>query len=254
MTKMRLQKFLAAAGLGSRRSCEDLIRSGRISIDNVPATVLGTVVDPDKQTVTFDGVKVELPKKVYILVNKPVGYVCSSRRDRSDRSLVTDLVETGGGFGGRAGGARLFCVGRLDVDSKGAIILSNDGDFSNTVCHPRYDVPKTYRVRVRGRVEARDLEKLRTGIWTSEGKTSATEVKKIRSTRTETILRITLREGKNRIIRRVMAKMGLKVTELERIRIGPVALGSLKPGSWRKLNKPEISKLLAAGKGRPRRR
>jgi len=235
MTRVRLQKILAASGLGSRRACEELILTGRVSVDGIPVTAMGTTVDPDIQKITFDGNRISLPKKHYFLVNKPVGYVCSSRTDRSGRPLVTDLV--------RIPGIRLFTVGRLDVDSKGAIILTNDGEFSNVVSHPRYDVPKTYRVRVRGQLDAETVEKLRQGIWLAEGKTTPTEVKVIRSTRTETILRMTVKEGKNRIIRRILARINLKVTELERTRIGAVALGSLKAGAYRRLSAAEVKKL-----------
>jgi len=242
MTRARLQKVLAAAGLGSRRACEELILSGRISVDGNPATKLGTTVDPDMQEVAIDGRKLKLPGKVYVLVNKPVGHVCSNKRDRTDRPLVTDLV--------LLPDVRLFSVGRLDVDSKGAIILTNDGDFANRISHPRYDVPKTYRVRVEGELKAETIEKLRKGVWLSEGKTTPTDVRVISSVRSHTMLRITLSEGKNRVIRRVFARLMLKVTELERTRIGPLTLGSLKPGQFRKLNQTEIKKLLAFGQTR----
>ncbi len=254
MTRMRLQKFLALVGLGSRRACETLIAEGRISVDGTPVTKLGTTIDPDLQKVAQDGVPLKMPKKVYLLVNKPVGYICSSRRDRTDRPLVLDLVEKPG--------IRLFTVGRLDVDSKGAIILTNDGDFANIVAHPRYDIPKTYKLRVRGQLTEDEIEMLRKGVWLAEGKATPIEVRIIKRLRSETIVRMTLKEGKNRIIRRVMAKAGFKVIELERTRIGPVALGSLKTGRNRNLNSVEIKKLLtagtdsfgAAGKGAARKR
>ena len=195
----------------------------------------------------MDGKRLKLPGKVYFLVNKPMGYLCSSRRDRTGKPLLTDLV--------MLPELRLFSVGRLDVQSKGAIILTNDGDFANRISHPRYDVPKTYRVRVEGDVTSDVLEKLRKGVWLSEGKATPTDVRVISQARNQTLLRITLSEGKNRIIRRVLAKLKLKVTELERTRIGPIALGSLKPGQSRRLNRTEVQKLLTGGlKPRSRRK
>lgn len=236
MVKMRLQKFLAAAGVGSRRACEEIILEGRVSVDGIAMTKLGTSIDPDIQKVSLDGNRVRIPKKVYYLVNKPVGYICSNRRDKSKRPLVADLVQPNE--------MRLFSVGRLDVDTKGAIILTNDGEFSNLVSHPRYDIPKTYRVRVKGDVNAGILEKLRKGVWLAEGKTTPTEVSTIRSTRQDTIIRLTLTEGKNRLVRRILARLGLKVTELERTRIGPVRLGNLKVGKFRKLTSTEVKGLI----------
>lgn len=236
MTRMRLQKYLASAGKGSRRACEEMILEGRVAVDGSPVLELGTSVDPDVQKVTLDGNRVRPPGKAYYLINKPVGVVCSNRADRTGRPLLKDLIP--------AAGVRLFSVGRLDVDSKGAIILTNDGDFANRVSHPRYDVSKTYRVRVAGEVSEEMLEKLRSGVWLSEGKTSPAVVNVMRSSRQETLLRITLSEGKNRIIRRILARLRLKVTELERTHIGPIPLGRLKAGQYRKLNATEVKKLL----------
>jgi len=135
-------------------------------------------------------------------------------------------------------------VGRLDVDSKGAILITNDGEFSNYVTHPRYDISKTYRVRITGQVDQSVLEKLRSGIWLSEGKTGSIDAKVIRTTKNDTILRLVIKEGKNRIIRRILAKLGFTVTELERTRIGTIALGKLKPGTYRELKPVEVKKLL----------
>lgn len=245
MAQTRLQKILSAAGLGSRRACEELILSGRVTVDGVPVTKLGAQADPDLQEIAFDGKPLKLQKKYYFLLNKPVGYLCTNRADKTKRPLAVDLVRP-------PGNARLFCAGRLDVDSKGAIIVTNDGEFSNYITHPRYDITKTYRVRVDGNVEAKDLEQLRKGVWLSEGKTGCIDVKVIRELRKETIIRIMLKEGKNRVIRRVMAKLGFRVTELERTRIGDVALGKLKSGSYRELKAVEVKKLIPR-KTKPRK-
>ncbi len=241
MVATRLQKILSAAGLGSRRACEIFIREGRISVDGAVVNRLGAQADPDLQTIAFDGTPLRLPKKVYYLLNKPAGYLCTSKPDRSGRPLAIDLV--------RRPDVRLFCVGRLDVDSKGALILTNDGELSNYITHPRYDLPKTYRVRIDGPMEESLLERLRKGVWLSEGRTGSIDVQVVRAGRRETLLRLVIKEGKNRVIRRVMAKLGLRVTELERTRIGSLALGRLKSGDYRPLSPAEVSRL----KPKPRR-
>ncbi|MFH1999246.1 MAG: pseudouridine synthase [Planctomycetota bacterium] len=237
MTRIRLQKILSAAGLGSRRACEALIQSGRVTVDGVPVSQLGAQADPDLQEIAYDGSPLKLQKKYYYLLNKPVGYLCTNKPDRSGRPLAVDLIRSPGGI-------RLFCAGRLDVDSKGAIIVTNDGAFSNYITHPRYDISKTYRVRVSGKITGVIIESLRKGVWLAEGKTGSIDVKIIRELHNETILRMTLKEGKNRVIRRVMAKLELRVTELERTRIGDVALGQLKAGTFRELKPIEIKKLI----------
>ena len=244
MTRMRLQKFLALAGLGSRRACEELIQNGRVAVDGATVTRLGTTVDPETQTIACDGTRLKAPKMYYFLLNKPAGYICSARPDRTGRPLVADLL--------KVPGVRLFSVGRLDVDSKGAILLTNDGDFANRVSHPRYDIAKTYRVRVQGAVSRETLEQLRRGVWLAEGRVSPTEAAVIRETRRDTLLRIVLREGRNREIRRILARLELRVTELERTRIGTIALGRLKPGEARPLKEVEVRRLLAGGT--PRRK
>ena len=233
MTRMRIQKILAAAGLGSRRACEALIEEGRIAVDGALVTRLGAQADPDLQVVSYDGTPLKMPKKFYYLLNKPVGFLCTNTPDRSGRPLAVDLI--------KGASVRLFCVGRLDVDSKGALIITNDGDLSNYVTHPRYDIPKTYRVRVAGHMDDVMLERLRKGVWLSEGRTGSIEVKVIRTTRKDSLLRLVIKEGKNRIIRRIMAKLELRVTELERTRIGSLALGSLKAGTYRLLSNAEVN-------------
>jgi len=232
---MRLQKILSEAGFGSRRACEAFVLAGRVKVDGVPMSELGSQADPDFQTITFDGTPVKIDRKVHYLLNKPPGYICSNKTDRSGRPLAKDLV--------RHPGARLFCAGRLDVDSKGALIVTNDGEFANRITHPRYGLTKTYRVRVQGEVGPDLIERLRKGVWLSEGKAGGIEAKVIRAARDETVLRMVLGEGKNREIRRIFAKLDLRVTELERTRIGDVALGKLAPGEYRPLSAVEVKKL-----------
>ncbi len=234
----RLQKVLARGGLGSRRSCEELIAAKRVKVNGVVASEPGVRVDPAADEVTVDGVLVEFERPVYVLLNKPKGFVCTNRPTRGERSAV-DLVTD-------RGGPRLFCVGRLDEESNGALILSNDGEFCNLVTHPRYGVAKTYRVVVHGKVEGDVLGEVQHGIHLSEGKTSPARVQVVKRTRNLSILRMTLREGKNRHIRRVFARVGFPVKEITRIAIGPVQLGRLPSGSYRLLSAEEVRDLTAA--------
>ena len=230
----RLQKVLAAAGLGSRRQCEELITVGRVEVDRHVVTELGTRVDPARQQVRVDGVPLAAPKLVYYAVNKPVG-VLSTNRDPSGRPRVIDLVP------GRD--ARLFAIGRLDLHSEGLILVTNDGELANRLTHPRYGVGKTYRVVVAGRPTGDILAKLRQGVHLAEGLARAERVE-IKSLHKEsTLLEMVLREGKNREIRRVLARVGHKVERLTRIAVGPVRLGNLPTGACRRLTHEEVAAL-----------
>jgi len=240
MAMIRLQKILSSAGIGSRRACEGFIQEGRISVDGVVITRLGAQADSTMQSIEVDGVPIKVEQKVYYLLNKPGGYLCTNKPDSTGRPLAVDLI--------RRSDLRLFCVGRLDVDSRGAIIITNDGMLSNYITHPRYDIPKTYRVRINGLVGPEMIETLSKGVWLAEGRTGGADVTLIRTTRMHTILKVTIKEGKNRIIRRIMAKLDLRVTELERTRIGSIALGKLAPGDYRELKQVEINKLIPRNK------
>jgi 23S rRNA pseudouridine2605 synthase len=235
----RLQKVLAAAGLGSRRQCEDLITSGRVEIDRKMVTQLGTRVDPDRQEIRVDGQSLVLGRRVYYALNKPKGVVATNR-DPSGRPRVIDLVP--------AHGSRLFAVGRLDLSSEGLILVTNDGELANRLTHPRYGVSKTYRVQVAGRPGPDVLAQLRRGVHLAEGMARAEQVE-IRSHQKEsTWLEMVLREGRNREIRRLLAHVGHKVLRLVRIAVGPVALGKLPPGACRRLMPEEVSQLRQATK------
>jgi 23S rRNA pseudouridine2605 synthase len=235
----RLQKVLAAAGLGSRRQCEDLITSGRVEVDRKVVTQLGTRVDPDRQAVRVDGQSLVLGRRVYYALNKPKGVV-STNRDPAGRPRVIDLVP--------AHGSRLFAVGRLDLSSEGLILLTNDGELANRLTHPRYGVSKTYRVQVAGRPGAEVLAQLRRGVHLAEGLARAEQVE-IRSHQKEsTWLEMVLREGRNREIRRLLAHVGHKVMRLVRIAVGPVSLGKLPPGAYRRLLSDEVRQLRQATK------
>ncbi|MGD9647857.1 MAG: pseudouridine synthase, partial [Pirellulales bacterium] len=222
----RLQKVLAAAGIGSRRRCEELIVDGRVEVDRQVVDQLGSRVDPDTQEISVDGVALPRTKRVYYLVNKPVGVV-STNYDPAGRSRVIDLVH--------AGGQRVYTVGRLDRTSEGLILVTNDGELANRLMHPRYGVEKTYLARVAGTPSDEVLEQLTTGVRLAEGIARAEQVT-VRSTQAKsTLLEIVLREGRNREVRRILARVGHKVLELKRIALGPLRLKDLKPGEVRRL-------------------
>jgi 23S rRNA pseudouridine2605 synthase len=233
----RLQKVLAAAGIASRRQCEELIAAGRIQIDRQVVTKLGTKVDAARQEVRVDGVPLPKPKRLYLAVNKPPGVV-STNRDPSGRPRVVDLVP--------ADGARLFCVGRLDLHSEGLILLTNDGELANRLTHPRYGVRKTYRVQVAGQPTPQVLARLRRGVRLGEGLARVEQIRVKSRQKESTSLEMVLREGRNREIRRLLARVGHKVLRLTRIAVGPVRLGSLPSGAYRRLTNKELDALRQA--------
>ncbi|MBI5360745.1 MAG: rRNA pseudouridine synthase [Planctomycetes bacterium] len=223
---IRLQKFLAQAGFGSRRQCEELILEGRITIDGNKVTELGTKVEPGRQTVYCDDEPVRQERPVYIIFNKPPGVICSNKDNTGGRRpRVIDFFPKVK--------QRLFPVGRLDVDSSGLLIVTNDGELCNMLTHPRYEVPKTYFVTVQGYVSPRSSEKIQNGIWLSEGKTGRSKLHIIKRAKDFSVVTITLREGKNREVRRIFANLGHDVINLVRVKIGSLSLGNLKPGEYR---------------------
>jgi len=235
---VRLQKVLAARGLGSRRECETWIVEGRVQVNGRVANQLGTRVDPERDEIRVDGEVLRAPaRRRYYLVNKPPGVVCT-HRDPQRRLRLVDLVPDG---------SRLFPVGRLDRSSEGLILLTDDGDFANRLAHPRYGVPKTYRVRVAGHPTVVELQKLRKGVYLAEGRARVDSIRIRRRYRQSTELEVVLKEGKNREIRRILARIGHKVVQLKRIAIGPLRLGSDIPsGAYRELRGAEIKRLLQA--------
>jgi len=229
----RLQKVLAAAGIGSRRQCEELIRTGRIEVDRHVVTEMGTRVDPAAQEIRVDGEALPKTDRVYYAVCKPQGVVSTSR-DPSGRPRVVDLIPER---------ARLFAVGRLDLHSEGLILLTNDGELANRLTHPRFGVPKTYRVQVAGSPDAEVLEKLRRGIHLAEAVARVDQVEVKSRHGKSTVLELVLSEGRNREIRRILAKVGHKVMRLTRLAVGPVRLGKLAPGEYRRLTREELDAL-----------
>lgn len=237
--KVRLNHFLAMSGVCSRRAADALIASGRIEVNGELVTELGVRVDPKADDVRFDGNRVLPERPVYVLFNKPKGVVCTNARHEQKKRVIDFLPQVRG---------RLFTVGRLDLDSEGLILLTNDGSFAMEMTHPRYGVPKLYAVLVRGRIEQQDVHKARGGVWLAEGPTTGMQIKIERSGKDRTYMKVTLREGKNREIRRVFAQLGYPVISLKRVRIGDLSLHGLSAGEWRFLQLHEVQRLREVAK------
>lgn len=237
--KVRLNRFLAMSGVSSRRAADELITNGRVEVNGTTVTELGMRIDPANDEVRVDGRRVQQEKKLYILFNKPAGVVCTNARHEQKKRVIDLLPEVRG---------RIYTVGRLDLDSEGLLLLTNDGDFALQMTHPRYGVPKVYAVEVRGRVEKEDLEKARGGVWLSEGPTAGMKIRVEHQGPGKTFLRVMLREGKNREIRRVFAKLGYPVKSLKRVRIGDLTLHGLGTANWRYLTPTEVKDLIEISK------
>jgi 23S rRNA pseudouridine2605 synthase len=236
----RLQKVLAQAGVGSRRGCEELILQGRVTVDGQVVRELGTRVDPTTQKVAVDGQRVQAERLVYYAVCKPKGYV-STNNDPAGRPRVIDILPEIP--------ERVYTIGRLDEQSTGLMLLTNDGALANRLAHPRYGVEKLYRVVVAGSPDRSVLTQITEGVWLAEGKVRARRVRVVGSKGQATVLEMTLAEGKNREIRRMMANLGHKVMSLTRITVGPITLKGLGPGEYRPLTAAEVGLLrkVAAG-------
>ncbi len=232
----RLQRLLASAGFGSRRQCEELIEAGRVEVDGEVVTKLGTTVTADVSKVRVDGVLLKKQKLVYFAVNKPVGFV-TTNRDPHGRPRVIDLVPPD---------ERVFPVGRLDRNSEGLILLTNDGELAQKLTHPKFGVRKVYRVTVAGKVDPETMRQMRKGIYIAEGFVRVEGAKLMKSRSRSTEMEIVLREGKNREIRRILARLGHKVQHLRRIAVGPLRLGDVPSGAYRVLSNQEIDKLWMA--------
>lgn len=227
---MRLQKFLSAAGVCSRREGEAYIQSGRVSVNGSVVTELGTKVDPEKDRIAVDGAPVTLERNlIYIALHKPKGYVTSCRQ--GEDKIVLDLIDIP---------ERIYPVGRLDKDSSGLLLLTNDGRIHHRLSHPSFDHEKEYDVTVGKPMPIGAIRKLEKGLPLMGRKTRPAAVKQLSAQR----FRITLMEGRNRQVRRMVRKVGNQVTRLHRIRISSIRIGSLAPGSWRYLQEAEKSELL----------
>ena len=234
----RLQKILASAGFGSRRQCEELIEQGRVEVNGQVAKLGGKAVLGSTE-IKVDGERLKSTKPVYLALFKPKGYLCTNA-DQQGRARAMDLIPKT--FG------RLFLIGRLDKDSEGLILLTNDGALSERLTHPKYAVPKVYRVQVAGELTETGVRQLREGVHLAEGFAKAAHVVIKGRHKQSTILDMTLTEGMNREVRRLLARIGHKVLTLVRIAVGPVKLGKMVPGEWRKLTQAEVERLYTAGK------
>jgi pseudouridine synthase len=235
VTEVRLQKFLADAGVASRRAAETLIEAGRVSVNGHPVRLLGTKVVSGRDTVTVDGKPARARRRLYLALHKPRGCVCS-RQDERGRPTIYDLLPPDW--------TNVQSVGRLDYDSEGLLLLTNDGDFSLRLSHPRFGVRKKYAVRVEGRVDEEGKKRLLQGIVDEGERLRARSVRVLNAGRAGSSLEIELTEGRNREIRRMFAALGMTVTRLLRVQVGPLKLGELRPGRWRALTETEIESLL----------
>jgi 23S rRNA pseudouridine2605 synthase len=253
--KQRIQKILANAGVASRRNVEEMIRQGRVAVNGKVMIELPILVDPFKDKITVDDELVKIDRRltqdrVYFLMYKPRGIystnVSQGEQKRAIDLLPPDVKE------------RVYPVGRLDADSKGLLLLTNDGELTNQLTHPRYGISKTYRAVVDGYIEPEQLQELEHGVWmgdprTGKGfKTGRARIRIVHRSRQQSILELTIREGRNRQVRRMLARLGHKVRDLTRIKMGPLTLDGLKPGDVRTLTLKEIKQLRKLGRDEPR--
>jgi 23S rRNA pseudouridine2605 synthase len=235
---VRLQKVLAAAGVGSRRSCEELIGAGRVEVDGQVVRRFGARVDPKTQVIRVDGKRIPASEDlVYLALNKPAG-VLSTMSDDRGRKTIADLVADRG--------ERLFHVGRLDYETEGLILLTNDGELAHRLAHPRYGVLKTYLAEIRGPVRKDLARRLTTGVELEDGTVTADRFRVVDQAGPRVLVEITLHEGRKHVVRRMLAGVGHPVSRLVRTQVGPVTLGALKPGTSRRLSTAEIGNLYAA--------
>lgn len=237
MEKVRLQKYLANCGIASRRKAEELILQGKVTVNKKVVTELGTKIEPNKDVVEFNGKKVTLNEEyVYILLNKPIGYVTTAK-DQFNRDSVLDLVKTN---------KRLVPVGRLDMYTSGALILTNDGDFVYKVTHPKHEIDKTYTVTIKGIVKNEEVEVLKKGVKIEDYITSPAKVKILKTDeeKNQSRLEITIHEGKNRQVRKMCEAIGHKVLALHRSKIAGIGVKDIPLGKWRYLRVDEIKKIL----------
>ncbi len=234
---VRLQKFLAESGVASRRKSEELIADGKVKVNGRTASI-GDKINPKKDTVTVSGKKIVKRKEfTYILLHKPRGFI-TTMSDEMDRKCVAELIKDVP--------VRVYPVGRLDRDSEGMLLFTNDGEFANAMTHPTKHVPKTYRVTVRPSITEEQITQLTTGIIIDDRKTAPAQVRVVTKEEGRVVLEIILYEGRNRQIRKMCEAVGLEVARLKRTAIGSIKLGMLKQGAWRELNEDEVRKLMIA--------
>lgn len=235
--KVRLQKFLAECGVASRRKSEELIEQGKVKVNGNKASI-GDKINPKRDTVTVSGKKIIKQKNyTYILLHKPRGFI-TTMSDEMDRKCVAELIKDVPG--------RVYPVGRLDRDSEGMLLFTNDGEFANAMTHPTRHVPKTYRVTVRPSINEDQITKLTTGVMVDDRMTAPADVRVITKQEGRVVLEIILYEGRNRQIRKMCEEVGLEVARLKRTAIGSIKLGMLKQGAYRELTEDEVRKLMIA--------
>ncbi len=237
MEEIRLQKYMANSGVASRRKCEEYISQGKVKVNGVVTTELGTKVIPSKDTIEFEGkILGNYEKQVYILLNKPIGYVTTTN-DQFGRDDVLDLVKVK---------ERIVPVGRLDMYTSGALILTNDGDFVYKVTHPKHEINKTYTVTLKGIITREEVTKLQNGVDIGDYITKPAKVKILKTDEEKQIsrLEIVIHEGKNRQVRRMCESLGRKVLALHRTKIGDISVKDIALGKWRRLRPDEINKLI----------
>lgn len=234
---VRLQKFLADAGVASRRASEEIILEGRVTVNGRKVRELGSKIDPEKDHVSVDGRALKPKRKLYLAIHKPKGYICS-RNDPENRPCLNELLPREW--------TNLYSVGRLDYMSEGLIFYTNDGDFALKLTHPRYGVRKKYRATIDGEVTPEMAATLAKGVFWEGEKLKAEEVRVLKSASGHSHVELTMREGKNREVRRLFESQGLTVEKLQRTQIGPVKLGELPKGKWRTLTASEIKSLISA--------
>ena len=238
MEEIRLQKYLAEAGIASRRKAEELIQQGKVKVNNAIVTELGTKINPEKDKIEYEGkIITREDEKIYILLNKPIGYVTTAK-DQFNRDSVLDLVKVK---------QRIVPVGRLDMYTSGALILTNDGDFVYQVTHPKHEIEKTYTVTIKGIVTKEEVERLKKGIKIEDYTTRPAKVKilKTEEEKDQSRLEITIHEGKNRQVRKMCEAVGHKVLALHRSKIAGIGVKELPLGKWRYLSKNEINQILS---------
>lgn len=235
MEEMRLQKYLAMCNVASRRAAEEIILSGRVCVNGQKCTTLGTKVT-ENDVVSLDGEMVKAEsKKYYIMLNKPVGYVTTVSDDEG-RATVMELISDIS--------KRVYPVGRLDINTEGLLLLTNDGDFTYKVTHPRHSLNKTYEVWVTGKAEPNAIRKLEQGVYIDGRKTAPATVDIVEHTKASAVLSITIHEGRNRQVRKMCASVGFKVMNLKRVSEGGISLGNLPLGKWRHLTEAEVKRIL----------
>ena len=231
----RLQKVMAHAGVASRRKSEEIIAAGRVKVNGEVVTEMGTKVDPQKDTIEVDGEEIEKEQKVYLKLYKPTGYV-TTVKDPQGRKTVLDLID--------GVDKRIYPAGRLDLDSSGLLLLTNDGDLTHKITHPSHELDKEYEVVINGQLKRQEIKQFKKGIDLQEGRTAPAKINKVNEDNKNTTYKVIIHEGMNRQIRRMFDVLGYKVVSLIRVRIGNITLGSLNPGEHKALSREEVQDLL----------